>query len=346
MNPALAELCAVSARLGADPLQVQGPGGNSSIKLDGVMWVKASGTRLSDAMTQPIMLPVDAARLKAALLAGDPAAGDPARFALAGGAAGLRPSIETAMHAALDWPVVLHTHCVATIATAVRRDAARIVADRLGDLGAVFLPYVRPGADLARAMAAAVTPRTRVIVLGNHGLVVTGDSPAGAEALLRAVAARLDRPLPPLPEPDPDFAAALAGCGMRPVPGRAAHAVARMAGLLALAEGGALYPDHVVFLGPGVTIARPGETLAEAARRARGGNPPRPLLIVPGRGAALPADAAPAAAEMACAFGEVLLRAGPGAALVRLDPAEEAALLGWDAEKHRQALEARRAGRE
>ncbi|RMH48907.1 MAG: class II aldolase, partial [Alphaproteobacteria bacterium] len=89
-----------------------------------------------------------------------------------------------------------------------------------------------------------------------------------------------------------------------------------------------------------------GETLAEAARRARGGNPPRPLLIVPGRGAALPADAAPAAAEMACAFGEVLLRAGPGAALVRLDPAEEAALLGWDAEKHRQALEARRAGRE
>ncbi len=40
---------ALSARLGQDPLRVQGAGGNTSIKSDGVMWIKASGTELADA---------------------------------------------------------------------------------------------------------------------------------------------------------------------------------------------------------------------------------------------------------------------------------------------------------
>ena len=38
------EFRALSAQLGRDPLQVQGPGGNTSIKHDNVMWIKASGT--------------------------------------------------------------------------------------------------------------------------------------------------------------------------------------------------------------------------------------------------------------------------------------------------------------
>ena len=50
---------ALSARLGQDPLQVQGPGGNTSIKADGVMWIKASGTELADAERQKIFVAVD-----------------------------------------------------------------------------------------------------------------------------------------------------------------------------------------------------------------------------------------------------------------------------------------------
>lgn len=38
------DLNALAASLGRDPLVVQGPGGNISLKRDGVMWVKASGT--------------------------------------------------------------------------------------------------------------------------------------------------------------------------------------------------------------------------------------------------------------------------------------------------------------
>ena len=47
MAPAdLAELRDFSARIGADPLLIQAAGGNTSVKADGVMWIKASGTWL------------------------------------------------------------------------------------------------------------------------------------------------------------------------------------------------------------------------------------------------------------------------------------------------------------
>lgn len=38
----------LSARIGRDPLLVQACSGNTSIKLDGVLWIKASGTWLAD----------------------------------------------------------------------------------------------------------------------------------------------------------------------------------------------------------------------------------------------------------------------------------------------------------
>ena len=38
----MAELKRVSARLGADPMLVQSAGGNTSIKHEDVMWIKAS----------------------------------------------------------------------------------------------------------------------------------------------------------------------------------------------------------------------------------------------------------------------------------------------------------------
>ena len=56
---------ALSARLGSDPLQVQGPGGNTSIKDGDVMWIKASGTELANAETQDIFVAVDRNAAKA-----------------------------------------------------------------------------------------------------------------------------------------------------------------------------------------------------------------------------------------------------------------------------------------
>ena len=139
------------------------------------------------------------------------------------------------------------------------------------------------------------------------------------------------------------FAAALAGTGWRPVDHDLTHAAARDTARLAIARGRTLYPDHLVFLGPGVEIAREGETPAVAARRAAASSPMRRLLLVPGQGAAIPQDATPSVIAMARCFGDVLARIDPDADLVRISEAGEAQLLNWDAEHYRQALEAARA---
>ncbi|NIA68068.1 class II aldolase [Pelagibius litoralis] len=339
-SAAFAALLAASARLGRNPLQVQGPGGNASLKGGGAMLVKASGTWLSDAETKDIMVPVDSARFCAALRAGDPTAEDNAAFVPAEeNPLGLRPSIETSVHAIFDWPVVIHTHCVATIATALRQDAADVVAARLGDLGAAFVPYAKPGLDLARAIDAATTPETRVLVLGNHGLVVGADTAEEAEALALAVAGRLT-PAPPAVEgPMPDLGQFLAGTGWQAVDHRATTAIAHDPDLLSRLRETSFYPDHVIFLGPGILVGEEEETAAEAIDRA-GKGAARKMIVFPGRGAAIPAEASPAMQALACCLGDVAARLDPSAKLNRLTPEQEAELLNWDAEKYRQAMDA------
>ena len=52
------------ARIGADPLLVQGAGGNVSWKEDSILWVKASGTCLAEADKKDIFVPVDLSELQ------------------------------------------------------------------------------------------------------------------------------------------------------------------------------------------------------------------------------------------------------------------------------------------
>ena len=52
----------LSARVGSDPLLVQASNGNTSIKLDGVLWIKASGKWLARAFPKTTFsLPVELA---------------------------------------------------------------------------------------------------------------------------------------------------------------------------------------------------------------------------------------------------------------------------------------------
>ncbi len=179
----LAALRAVSARFGADPLLVQGPGGNTSVKAGDVMWIKASGTLLADAEARDIFVAVDLPPLRDAVERDDPLADQPAQFALARD--GLKPSIETCLHAVFPQRVVLHVHCVNTIAIALAKDARERLAEKLGGFHWAFVDYVKPGARLAAKVRAARTADTDVVVLGNHGLIVAGDTRRGGGAARR-----------------------------------------------------------------------------------------------------------------------------------------------------------------
>ena len=98
--PGAMEFLHLSAKVGQDRALVQGPGGNTSIKHDATLWVKASGTQLADALTADIFLPVRLAPLRQALDRRDPACETSAAFVIAElNPHALRPSIETTLHA-------------------------------------------------------------------------------------------------------------------------------------------------------------------------------------------------------------------------------------------------------
>jgi len=337
-------LRALSARVGGDPLLVQGPGGNTSVKHNGVLWVKASGTWLAHALERDIFVPVRLDPLLEAVASGDARAEKAADFVIATqNPSGLRPSIETTFHAVMPQRVVVHVHCVETISVAVRQDAREIVAEWLEGLRWAFAPYARPGLPLTRAILEELKPGTDVLVLGNHGLVVAADTVEAAEALLAEASGRLRQPVRPAPPADLDALAALAeGSPYRlpRLPG--AHAAATDPVSCRLAAGGSLYPDHVIFLGPGSVVARPGETAAGLAAQAAGAEPPVAILF-PGKGVLLREDATAGAEALAQCLADVTARIPGGVALNYLSDAENAELLDWDAEKYRQAF-ARRSG--
>ena len=335
-STAYRELLSASARLGQDRLQVQGPGGNTSLKRGGAMWIKASGTWLADAEADDIMVPVDAAAMLQALDASDPRSEDPSNFVAATEhPSRLGASIETPVHAVLPWRVVLHTHCVATIAVSVRADADGVVAERLQGMGAIFVPYAKPGAALARAIRQRLKDDTRIVVLGNHGLVACGRTVEEAETTLREASRRLaPARVAPGTGADPAFAPRLDRSTWMPVPHPETQAIAIDPARLALARGKSLYPDHAVFLGPTVATAPFGSD----PRSFENPEPQNKIIVVEGEGVAMPRDASRPALALARCLGDVLARMDPEASVRRLRDADVHALLNWDAEKRRQAL--------
>jgi rhamnose utilization protein RhaD (predicted bifunctional aldolase and dehydrogenase) len=333
-----------SAALGRDPEQVQAAGGNTSLKAHGVLWVKASGLWLADAQTRDIFVPV---RLDEVLdgIARDLA--DPVSAAVVAEAnpEGLRPSIETTLHALLPHRVVVHTHSVRTITLAIRADAEALVAERLAGLRWAFVPYCKPGLPLTRRTAEALRESPAdVLVLGNHGLVVGGESVDEAEALLQEVERRLDAPARPVASSATTaLAAAAAALDLRPVRHAQAHQLALDEHWIERCSRGSLYPDHVIFLGPAaVPLPDAGEAgrAVVATATERGSK----LFILPGQGVMVPTDTTPSADELALCLALVMARVPGDAKLRYLGPEDEAELLDWDAEKYRQALARRRGG--
>ena len=152
----LAALRVLSARAGSDPTLTQAAGGNTSVKDGDVMWIKASGTQLADALTRDIFVPVDLPAMRSALAAGDSSADQPAAFALSGT---LRPSIETSLHAVFSQRIVVHVHCVNSIALMICADARARLETRLAGFNWASVPYVKPGAQLATLVTAALAPK-------------------------------------------------------------------------------------------------------------------------------------------------------------------------------------------
>lgn len=341
-SPEYDALLDLSARIGADPALVQGAGGNTSIKEGGILWIKASGLWLRDALSRDLMVPVLLEPLLDALHRDGPSAERAQDHVVAErNPGGLRPSIETTVHALMEQKVVVHVHCVETIANAVQVNAEASLAARLAGLSHAFVPYARPGLPLARAIAQKLREDTSVLVLGNHGLAVAGQTVAQAEALLADVSRRLA--LAPRPFIAPDVAALerlAVGSSYRLPDDAAIHGVATDLVSCRHVAGGSLYPDHVIFLGRGSLIAPPGDTALDVERKVSGASGPlSPMILFPGKGVLVSKEMSQGALAMARCLSDVASRIPAAARLRYFTDEENAELLGWDAEKYRQSLD-------
>ena len=183
--PDLDGLLYASRQIGADTDLVVWGGGNTSVKRDEVDYlgrtvrvlrVKGSGSDLKAAQVRDF----PGVRLDDVLSLRDRAAmADDDMVAFLGHAimepGSARPSIETLLHAFIPATAIIHTHADAILALTNTPQGERWVREALGP-GTVWVPYVRPGFDLARRTIAALEshPEATSIVLEKHGLVTWG----------------------------------------------------------------------------------------------------------------------------------------------------------------------------
>ncbi|MEP2027651.1 MAG: class II aldolase/adducin family protein [Paracoccaceae bacterium] len=326
----LVDLARLSARVGTDPLLIQAAGGNTSVKNGDVMWIKASGTLLAEAGTKDIFVPVDLPAMCVALDDENVNADQTAQFIL--GSATLRPSIETSLHAVFSQRVVVHVHCVNALAHVIRRDKKALLDERLTGFDWCLVPYAKPGANLAEQVRHAMGSETDVVLLGNHGIIVAGNTVAEAEDLLNRVVAALRVAPAAMGTVDVDALENLATSGWSvPKASASAHQLALDPQRMNQASGGSLYPDHVIFCGIGATVVE--------------GDLPNPadapvFLLVPGKGVVMRDDASKGAQALMNCLGDVMLRVPSNAELNYLTLEQNAELLDWDAEKYRQMLNA------
>jgi rhamnose utilization protein RhaD (predicted bifunctional aldolase and dehydrogenase)/NAD(P)-dependent dehydrogenase (short-subunit alcohol dehydrogenase family) len=295
-DPAIRQVVELSQRFGRDTEYSRGGGGNSSLKVDGVVYIKPSGVPLATLEAEDLV-PLDMAPLldllhgRAAPEAEQRLEGQPdpvmrmAVQARLAEARGRRPSVELLFHSLLPERFVLHTHPIVPNSVTCNQDGEALAARIFGD-EALWVPYTDPGLPLARAirdLRAAFEARTgkpapRVTLMGNHGIIVTGDTTdevaERCEYVLSSVRAELARAgiavngagrRPRRLASDPQHAAELVAAIAPSLRGLLAgdgalkvvtyDEAARVAGYLeapdgaAAVRGGPLSPDHIVYAG-------------------------------------------------------------------------------------------------
>jgi len=269
----LVSLRDLSARVGNDSLLAQASNGNTSIKLNGMLWIKASGKWLAHAMQEEMLVPLELAEVKESIRTGAEIA---SRYAQKDE---LRPSIETAMHALLRHRVVIHVHSINAIAWAIRVDGPDQLRERLAGLDWQWIPYAASGIPLAQEieMAVATAPETDVLILGNHGLVVCGQDCHTAEKLLREVERRLAIVPRRFPKPDVTVLALIARFSKWQFPDvDSLHALGTDAVSRKILKGGVLYPCQAIFLGQTAPLFPPAAVVSKFTERLNGkdGTPP------------------------------------------------------------------------
>ncbi|MBT8552465.1 class II aldolase [Polynucleobacter paneuropaeus] len=331
------EISQFSAELGKDRLVAQGAGGNVSWKEGELLWIKGSGTWLAEADIKDIFVPVNLLNLTSALSRKD--------FDIKPQLIGehiLRPSIETMLHALMPQKIVAHLHLIDALTYLVNKDGQRMLArlfeESLDDLLQVaFVQYEKPGPQLAQAIQEVLMerPKTNVIFLKNHGIVLGAESIDQVKSLLKNIMSICapnkgfsNAPLEQLP-----FVINELRESYIPYPDTEVQVLALDPSLYKRLElDWVLYPDHLVFLGEKsfsfsswADLLCKKESLAEFPE----------LIFIQNTGVFVkPSFNLAKTAQLRCYY-DVISRVPPDAILEPLSRRAINDLLNWDAEKYR-----------
>ena len=161
---AIEQLVACGLKIDAKGFVI-GTGGNTSVRTDDAIYIKASGESFAAADASSY-IPLDPE-------SGEPI--DPAR----------RPSVERPMHLACyrareDIEAVIHCHPAMAIAWAMTgEDLGALTPDSAAHLGerVPVLPYHPPSSDkLAKLIGQKIAGGAGAVILANHGVVAAGGS--------------------------------------------------------------------------------------------------------------------------------------------------------------------------
>ena len=192
------QLVSFSNHYGADPELVVAGGGNTSMKENGVLYVKGSGTALATIRAEEFVA-LDMSKLMKITEKTYPSE-DKAREAefladiLAArmpGEENKRPSVETLLHALFPQRYVLHLHpnIVNGLTCAVngQSEAKRLFPK------AAWIEECRPGYILAMKVREKILDGADTVLLQNHGVFFAADDPAKLGEMLDGMLATLEK---------------------------------------------------------------------------------------------------------------------------------------------------------
>lgn len=188
----IAELKAHSVAVGSNPDLVQASGGNTSWKSDKTIWVKGSGKRLKDAVSEDIFSSINYAALtQDEVLACE----DFSNLILNN----ISPSIEANFHIFLRANFVTHLHSLGSIAIGVTTRSSEY---RSFNHEVQFVPYARPGVELVNAINRTEGFASSILILQNHGVIASGQKSSEIENKIEKLEKNIHEYFEKIPEND------------------------------------------------------------------------------------------------------------------------------------------------
>jgi len=328
----LNQLNVFSYEMGRNRKLIQGPGGNTSIKLGKKLFVKASGKKLENALNENIFIPLDLEYVLNIFENHNKFTNDMELNTLI--QTNLKPSIETFLHALMPFKVVLHSHPLDIIASTVMDDFKKkseyILKDILWDL----ISYQRPGYPLAESINESLkNQKSNVLFLANHGLIIGADNIKEAEKIQKYILEKLRIFPRKITTPNKKALKEIA----RKIPhsklpnSDIIHTLGCDPSSFYLSKKNPLYPDHIVFCGYKPKVFNIDNPPLDELKNCT-------YFIVPKLGVILLEEKSELLEIMLETQSEIFLRLDINKRINFLSNKECQDLINWEAEKYRKII--------